>query len=184
MFVLTADQIDSGSNPDRVPEATRALNALAPTLAFERTVGDEFQGAFDKGEAVVAALLALIEMDCWHIGVGVGEIDTPLPKHSREGDGPAFRSAREAVERAKRQRQPAIEGAPDAQAVLRLMNALLAGRTERQWEIAALAETLSGADIAAKLDIAPQTVSDVLKAGHAKEIAEARPTLARLLESA
>lgn len=192
MFVLTVDQIDSGSNPDRVPEGVAALNALDPIIAFERTVGDEFQGAFEAADDVVRALLALAQQDCWHIGLGIGEVEKPLPKHSREGDGPAYRAARRAVDLAKRQRavtfeagtKAAAEATANAQAIYRLMAALLSQRTERQWELAALAETETGAAIAKQQGITPQTVSAVLKSGHAREIDEARPVLARLLHSA
>ena len=37
----------------------------------------------------------------WYVGIGVGEVDLPLPASPREGSGPAFVAARAAVDRAK-----------------------------------------------------------------------------------
>lgn len=190
MFVLTVDQQSSRVDGDRVPEALDLLAPIPTLRAFERSVGDEFQGILTRADAVVAALITLQRSGNWHIGVGLGTINTPLPPHARAADGPALRSARAAVEEAKRARAATFTAADEAlgqacataQALWRVMAVILAGRTERQWQISALAERASGVAIAKGEGISPQSVSSILRAGHHREITEARAALVHLLQ--
>ena len=48
---------------------------------------------------VVDLALLLVRDRAWSVGVGVGEVDEPLPASTRAGSGPAFNFARAAVTR-------------------------------------------------------------------------------------
>lgn len=102
MFAVTADQIRSVRTGDRVPEALDVLARVCPegggiVRRFERTVGDEIQGLLGTGAAVVAVVEALTRLGDWRIGIGIGSVETPLPRSTRAASGPAFLRAREAV---------------------------------------------------------------------------------------
>ena len=95
----------------------------------------------------------------WYVGIGVGEVDLPLPASPREGSGPAFVAARAAVEQAKsggrpcaarrrlrrpaqgsrlrprRRDPPAARACANAEAVLRLIGRLVQDRTAAQWKV-------------------------------------------------
>lgn len=190
MFVLTVDQQSSRSEGDRVPEALELLAPIPTLRGFERSVGDEFQGILTSAKAVVAALITLQRSGNWHVGVGLGAVHTPLPLHARAADGPALRSAREAVEEAKRARAATFIAADEAlgqacanaQALWRVMAVILGGRTDRQWQISEQAQSQSGVAIAKAEAISPQSVSSILRAGHHREITEARAALVQLLQ--
>lgn len=172
MFVLTADQRGSRQSGDRVEALLRDLagRPLEPLRPFERTAGDEVQGVLDRPEAVVDLVLDLVRADAWSIGVGVGPVDHPLPASTRAGSGPAFVLARDAVTRAKsRPTGLAVSGgepaARRAQAALDLLAGLAGRRTDRGWEAADLAgRGLSQVEIAHRLDISKQAVSQRLQA--------------------
>ncbi|GHH77866.1 hypothetical protein [Promicromonospora soli] len=127
MIVLTIDQRGSTYAADRVPELLAELARLTRgreglVVPFERTVGDEVQGILAAGRAgaelAVDLTLHLLRDQGWSIGIGVGEVDGPLPVVSREARGFAFYRARDAVERAKSRSKGmsvAVEGPqPDA----------------------------------------------------------------------
>ncbi|MEI2766806.1 MAG: hypothetical protein V9F82_14175 [Dermatophilaceae bacterium] len=103
MYVVTADQVGSRRHADRVPAVLHALSALPrpPAREFERTAGDEIQGVADKPESVLEIVTTLLRDGPWRIGVGIGPVDLPLPRSPREGSGPAFVAAREAVRAAR-----------------------------------------------------------------------------------
>lgn len=190
-IVLTADQRASRRGPDRVEQILAALSEIPATRAFERTAGDEVQGVFEHAAAAGRALLALVRDEHWSVGVGIGPVEEPLPKTTRAGRGPAFELAREAVEAAKRSPQHvAVRGsdpqaAADADGVLALIAAVTRGRTRQAWEAIDLVESgFSQAEVAAKLAISPQAVSQRLHAAHWREDRDARPTLVRLLARA
>ena len=191
MFVLTADQKRSTRHGDRVPEALAALADLAVAgstgaardedgsgiaLPFERTVGDEIQGLLSTPAAAVRAVTALVRLDGWRMGLGIGAVDTPLPDSTRAASGPAFVAAREAV--AAAHSAPAdlrivhADGGPgyggahrarQAESALWLLTAVLRRRTPEGWEIVDMADAgLSGRDIADRLEISPSAVSQRL----------------------
>ncbi|GAA4711940.1 hypothetical protein APR04_000751 [Promicromonospora umidemergens] len=124
MIVMTVDQRGSTYAADRVPEILAELARLTRgheglVVPFERTVGDEVQGILAAGGAgaqlAVDLALYLLRGQGWSIGIGVGEVDVPLPAVSREARGFAFYRARDAVERAKTRSKGmsvAVEGPP------------------------------------------------------------------------
>lgn len=193
-YVLTVDQRDSRNTRDQVDRVVAGLAEVSTLLGFRRTVGDEFQGLLDDPVSVLDVILGLMRTTGWHVGVGVGAVDRPLPT---DGDptrahGPAFVAARDAVEQAKSDphhvavvARGARDEAYDVKAVLDLLDAVRQGRTSAGWEVADLA--LGGSTQAAsaeRLSISRQAVQQRLRAsGWAVEEA-VRPTLVRLLARA
>jgi hypothetical protein len=188
-FVLTVDQRASRRTADRVADALRDLNATVPAvLAFERTAGDEFQGVLADPMAVVDVVLRLVRVGGWSIGVGAGPVQSPLPTSTRAGAGPAFLSARRAVDAAKqRPTRLAVRGAvppeaADAQAVLSALAVLVERRSQQAWEAIALVDAgRTQADAAGELGISRQAVGQRLAAGLWDLERDLRPTAARLL---
>jgi hypothetical protein len=191
-YVLTVDQQRSRQNPDRVAGALRELAAEAsPVLAFERTAGDEFQGLLEEAEEVVDVVVRLVRLGGWSIGVGAGPVQTPLPASTRAATGPAFLSARRAVEAAKQHpARVAVRGAVpveagDAQAVLGALAVVVGRRSEQAWEaIELVGAGRTQADAATALGISRQAVGQRLSAGLWDLERELRPTAARLLTRA
>lgn len=193
MYVLTVDQRDSRRSPDRIEGLLRALGQRpgAYVLGFERTAGDEVQGVLDDASTVVDLVLRLTRDGAWSIGVGVGEVKTPLPASTRAGSGPAFTAARDAVTRAKsRPYGLAVSGDPPdaarrAQAALELLAATLERRSDRGWEAVDLAASgLNQIEVAAKLGISKQAVSQRLQAADWHAEPDGRELAAHLLSVA
>lgn len=196
MFVVTADQQGSRATEDRVP----ALLAGLPTVpglvrGAERTVGDEVQAVLDDADGVVELVLHLLRLGEWSVGIGAGPVEEPLPATSREGRGKAFVLARGAVEAAKSRSRSvplAVRGvdeaaARDAEAVLTLVGAIAARRTEAGWQ--AVDEAVASGDagqeaVARRLGVSQQAVSQRLRAALWAEELAARPAAARLLVAA
>ncbi len=141
MIVLTIDQRGSTYAADRVPEVLAELERLTSgreglVVPFQRTVGDEVQGILAAGrrgaELGVDLSLHLLRDQGWSIGIGVGQVEGPLPTVSREARGFAFYRARDAVERAKtrsRGTSVAVEGPPPGAADLRAAYDTASGNT-------------------------------------------------------
>ena len=193
MFVITADQRDSRSGEDLVPEAIDDVARIAgrhATSTPERTAGDELQVADRDADAVLAIVLHLTRLGDWSVGVGVGDVDTPLPASIRAGRGEAFVNARDAVERAKRApTRLAVTGgseaATDAEAVVRLLVELRDRRSPEGWEVYdLLAGGLSQRDAARRLGITEGAVSLRAKAAGLRSEESAVPALGRALERA
>lgn len=175
--VLTADQRNSRHSADRVPLALETLAATLGgrlTLPFERTAGDEIQALTQDAAAVVTAVLTLTRLSAWHIGVGLGPVELPLPESTREARGPAYVAARTAVDEARnapanlRLVAAGSVGADPygetvvrrAEAALVMVRALVSRRTAEGWEIMdVLDETGSGKLAARRLGISPSAVS-------------------------
>ena len=191
-FVLTIDQRGSRRGPDRVADVLPRLNDTVPTvLPFERTAGDEFQGVLAEADDVVDTVLDLVRLGGWSIGVGAGPVQSPLPASTRAGAGPAFLSARRAVDAAKqRPARLAVRGAVptdagDAQAVLTALAVVVGRRSEQAWEaIALVGRGRTQAEAAAELGITRQAVGQRLAAGLWELELDLRPTAARLLTRA
>lgn len=198
MFVLTIDQRGSRREGDRVAALLEALADRVPAGApgvvrpLERTVGDEVQLVLDEPSLVVDLALHLVRLGRWSVGVGAGPVDEPLPASARAGSGTAFVRARAAVERAKSRARPVplavVAGGPDggqgAEAVLTLLGAVLLRRSEAGW---AVVDALTGGvgatqdDVARRLGVTQQAVSQRLRAAMWAEETAARPVVARLL---
>lgn len=203
MLVMTIDQQGSRRVGDRVDGL---LDHLARHLGsspghrlvrpFERTVGDEVQAVLDDADLAVDLVLTLLRRGGWSIGIGAGAVDEPLPATSRAGSGNAFVLARSAVERAKTRPGGvalAVAGeeavaAADAEAVLTLLGAVATRRTAAGWEVIdALHDAGVGArqeDVAERLGITQQAVSQRLRTALWAEELAARPLAARLLLAA
>lgn len=175
MFVLTIDQRGSRSGKDLVPELLETFKDIPTVLPFERSVGDEVQGVVrDAATAIAVAMLAL-RSGHWYVGLGVGEIDLPLPLSSRAASGNVFIAAREAVDRAKKtgDRVPlsvrtatgSTAVAEGAEAVLVLLGDLVRKRSDSEWRVVdALSADPSRRqiEVAKELGISPQAVSKAI----------------------
>lgn len=193
MFVLTIDQRGSRHGTDRVPELLTALADQPLLRGFERTVGDEVQAVTDDPDVVVDTALRVLRDGGWSVGIGAGRVDEPLPTSPREGAGPAFVLAREAVEAAKSRTRPvplAVRGADpqaaaDADAVLVLLATLVERRTDAGWQAVDAARSADGQDAVARaLGISQQAVSQRLATAMWAQEQAARPAAARLLTRA
>lgn len=190
--MVTADQRASRRGADRVAELLPRLQGRFPTvLAFERTAGDEFQGLLDDAAVVVDLALLLVREDGWSVGIGAGPVQVPLPASTRAAAGPAFLSARRAVDAAKHRpsriavRGSSVADAGDAQAVLGALAVIVDRRSEPAWEaIAHVAGGRTQAQAAADLGVSRQAVGQRLAAGQWELEQELRPTAARLLARA
>ena len=203
MFVITADQRGSRRVGDRVEQLLDALarhvdrHATAGLIRpFERTVGDEIQGVVDDADLAVDLAMTVLRLGGWSIGIGAGGVDLPLPDSTRAGSGEAFVLARTAVERAKTRpgevplavASQDRTAAGDAEALLSLLGAVAARRTPAGWEVI---DALRGAgvgarqeDVAERLGITQQAVSQRLRTALWPEEQAARPLAARLLVGA
>ncbi|MDD0857385.1 helix-turn-helix domain-containing protein [Arthrobacter alpinus] len=198
MFVLTIDQRGSRTHGDRVPELLALLSDVDAVLAFERSVGDEIQGVLADPEAVVETVTRVLRERDWYIGIGLGAVDLPLPKSSREASGNAFIAAREAVESAKKTgdrvplcvRTPvsaAAHWAAAAEGVLVLLGDVVRKRSNAEWRVIDALDASPGVaqkQIAKQLEISPQAVSkSIFRSGRQEELA-GRRAAALLLEEA
>jgi hypothetical protein len=185
-IVLTADQRGSRGSPDLVDRASTAYAAGA-LLPFDRTAGDEMQALYTDPAAVVATVEALLREDAWNIGLGIGEVETPLPEHARAGRGEAYVRAREAVTRAKHSPYRLAVGGPgyrsrQVETVLWLWAGVLTRRTPKGWEVADL--VASGAthqQVGDRLGITQSAVSQRGQAAGLVEAARARQLATELL---
>ena len=101
VLVLTVDQRGSRRSADLVADVVAALGDIPTLRPFEQTVGDEFQGVLDEPSSLAPVVERLLRDDTWHIGIGVGPVEQPLPDHARAGRGAAYLHARQAVTAAK-----------------------------------------------------------------------------------
>lgn len=186
--VLTVDQRGSRRTGDAVPEVLALLDDVRMLRRFQRTVGDEVQGVADDPAGVVEVVARLLRDGGWHIGIGVGEVERPLPRDSRAGRGPAYLRARDAVTRAKSaaHRVAVVGGdryrAEQVETVLWLWAALLERRTDRGWEVAdVLDEGVSHADAGTRLGITQSAVTQRARAAGVADDRRARRLAAQLL---
>ena len=183
VVVLTVDQRGSTTDTDRVPATVATLAGLDDATllrGFERTAGDEFQGVIDDPGTLTTVVERLLREDAWNIGIGIGDVDEPLPASTRAGRGPAYLHARDAVTAAKSSLwHLRVEGDHDdvrsLETVLLLWAALLARRTKGGWEVADLVDTgLRYDDVAKRLDISQSAVSQRAQAAGIVEGLRAR----------
>lgn len=200
-IVLTVDQRRSRQGPDLVDTTIDEVVGLvhAPTLAFERTAGDEFQGVVGSASDAVTVALRLVRDGRWSVGIGVGPIEAG--SSARSSRGPGFVRAREAVEAAKRSphhvaiRGPGSENMTEteardtrsgqADALLTMLAAVVGRRTDAGWEAVDLVETGSSlAEAAAKLGVSRQAVGQRLAVALWREEIDVRHVAVRLLTEA
>src|SRR5450759_1805474 len=204
MWVMTIDQQGSRVVGDRVeaflagirPYVTSPERAVGVVRPFERTVGDEVQAVLADAATVVDIALHVLRLGGWSVGIGGGVVDEPLPESARAGSGTAFVLARTAVEAAKSRMRVvplAVRGidpdaAAEAEGVLMLIGASAARRTAAGWAVIdALSADGPGRrqeDVAARLGITQQAVSQRLRIALWSEEIAARPAAARLLSLA
>lgn len=189
MFVLTIDQQRSRTSDDAVPMLLDALNtryAKQLVLPFERTAGDEVQCLLANAMAVVDIAVDLIRAEQWSIGIGVGEVEEPLPDSVRAARGSAFIGARTAVDRAKNAPAAiAVEGCEPAESAFWLLGALLGRRTSAGWEaVDARSAARTQAEAATRLGISPQAINSRLQVAGWREEQRGRELVAHLLEGA
>lgn len=195
MFVITADQVDSRGRPDIVAPVLAGLNERSGDrllLPVDRNAGDELQALTADAATAFDIVTTLARGDAWSVGLGIGDVRTPLPSHTREAGGDAFVAAREAVTRAKRAPTrfaaaaiAAPQPAADVEALIGLLLTLRAGRSEAGWELYDLVSSgLTQAEAGARLGITPQSASDRARAAGLRADLAAQPALVRLLQSA
>lgn len=194
MFVLTIDQRKSTTQGDRVPQLLELLTthpqAPTPLRAFERTAGDEVQAVFNNPQDLLNAALMIARTQQWHIGIGSGTIKEPLPTHAREGNGEAYKNARQAVERAKKSAGNVAYQAPAddpyqllIEATLQLVFDLEEKRSEQRQLIGnEYTQGKTQQEIATELGISQQAVSSALALGRWRETRTIMHELAQLLQ--
>ena len=169
MFVLTVDQRGSRRDVDRVAQLLTEFANRDLVRPFQRTAGDEVQAVVADPATVVDLALDLVGREHWSIGIGAGPVEEPLPAETRAGRGPAFESARVAVDRAKSAPgRVAVEGsdpesAADADTALTLVAILVARRTEEGREaVEQMRHGSTQTEAARALGISKQAVSQRL----------------------
>lgn len=195
--VLFGDVVDSRHDPgstaylrllcDDLDAAYPRADRLAP---FGFTQGDELQGLLapeaDPTRAILRAALRPDTRAMRWVAVA-GEVE-PGSGPATERNGPAFRAARDLLERAKAQREGllALTGDPDADALLAdigpLLPALLDELTHRQREIARLLliDGLRRSDAADQLHVSRATISVIADRGRVRHLAQLARAIAAI----
>ena len=200
MFVITADQIDSRNDRDRASEMIARLNAdFGPAFLLppDQTSGDEIQLLTADADTALNIVLALHRAGYWSIGLGIGDVRTPLPASTRQASGGAFVAARDAVNRSKRtEARFALEAAAtvppgdptlaadEVEAIVTMLLLLRQRRTNEGWEaIELLRRGLPQVQIAAALGISTAAVSQRLKSAQWRVEEAVRPALVKLVQN-
>ena len=191
--VLTIDQRGSTHDTatDQVPATLVALADVEMLRPFERTAGDEFQGVLDRPAALASVVERLLREGSWNIGIGIGEVEEPLPESTRAGRGPAYLHAREAVTAAKSApwRLRVAGDDPDGshgvrglETALWLWAVVLNRRTSRGWEVADLVDAGASYDQAAKrLGVTQSAISQRAQAAGIVEGRRARELVTEMV---
>ncbi|PPF52457.1 DNA-binding protein [Clavibacter michiganensis] len=205
MFVITADQKASRTDVDRAGSTRDDLGeryAGRLVLPVDRTAGDEVQALVGDAGTALDMVLLLTRAGHWSVGLGIGDVRTPLPRATREATGPAFIAARDAVTAAKRSATrfalasdpPAVTDASDArasdappgadavEALIALLLVTRDRRTPQGWDVV---DRMAGGgtqrEVAAALGITPQAVSTRLRTSGWRAERAALPGLVALL---
>lgn len=173
--VVNADQRHSRRNQDAVGSTIEALTGqhLDFVLPPVRTMGDQWQ-CLTTSPRTLTQICAQLSVDNWHVGIGIGTVDQPLPDDSREARGPAYLLARQALEGAGRSPLVLAEGHDPDAAPLADLNATLAlvwfiwnRRSPQGWQVSRAVQNHRPAQVASMLDISASAVSQRLAtAGH------------------
>jgi hypothetical protein len=191
--VLLLDQKGSRRSSDLVHAWLEDLNtdsSLHFLLPVERTAGDEMQALTDRPETLTQVALRALQSSRWWLGVGIGDVATPLPGTVREGRGEAFMLARQALIAAKKKRAVGLRvlaqygDATDFEAALRLMRVLYDRRSPRGQLIAELhLAGLSTVEIGRKLGVTQQAAAKQVYGSHAFEELGGRGLILHLAEA-
>lgn len=194
MFALTLDQRRSRQTADGVPALLRRLDGTPTVRGFERTVGDEVQALVDDPVTAVDVVVLVARAQRWWVGVGVGDVETPLPTSVRAARGPALYAARTAVERAARcTAGVALDvgtgrdeaAGTDAETALQVLARLVADRsTDGQQAVDVLERHTTQRAAAQELGITPQAMSARLQVARRDDEQRLRDLAARLLARA
>jgi hypothetical protein len=187
--VLTIDQRGSTEDTatDQVPDTLLALADVDMLRGFERTAGDEFQGVLVEPGSLTTVTERLLREGSWSIGIGIGQVDEPLPDSTRAGRGPAYLHAREAVTAAKSApwRLRVVGDRPGVRALettLWLWAAVLNRRTSRGWEVADLVDSgASYEQVARRLGVSQSAISQRAQAAGIVEGRRARELVTGLV---
>lgn len=173
--VLNADQRHSRSSQDAVGSTIEALTdqGLDFVLPPVRTMGDQWQ-CLTTSPDTLTQVCSQLSIDNWHVGIGIGTVEQPLPSDSREARGAAYVLARQALEQAGRSPVVLAEGFAADAAPLADLNATLGlvwfiwnRRTPQGWQVSRAVAEHRPAQVAAMLDISASAVSQRLAtAGH------------------
>lgn len=151
------------------------------------------QAATDNPRLVVALALDLVRRGHWSVGVGIGEVDQPLPASTRAGRGPAFERSRRAVDAASvaGAAAPLCVIGPDpattesANTALVLTGLVVARRSAQGHAAVGLMDRgLTQAQAAEVLGISKQAISQRLTAAARQPEAAGRTLCERLLRAA
>ncbi len=184
--VLTVDQRSSRTASDKVPSTLAQLAHVGLLRPFDRTAGDEFQGVLDDPAGLAVVVERLLRDAAWNVGIGIGEVDLPLPESTRAGRGPAYLHAREAVTAAKSSPwHVRVVGehraARSLETTIWLWAVVLARRTRRGWEVADLVDRGATYDEASRqLGISQSAVSQRAQAAGIVEGRRARELVTEL----
>ncbi len=194
MFALTLDQRRSRQAADAVPGLLRTVAGTPTVRGFERTVGDEVQALVDDPVCAVDVVVLVARTQRWWIGVGVGDVERPLPTSVRAARGPALYAARTAVERASRCTAGVAldvgvgrdeSAGVDAETTLQVLARLVADRSEDgQQAVDVLERHATQRTAAQELGITPQAMSARLQVARRDDEQRLRHLAARLLARA
>ena len=160
---------------------------------IQGVVGDEIQGVAGAPRAIIEILLGGVREQAWWLGLGIGNVETPLQQTAARSRGPAFYNAREAVEAAKRShhgfavRAEDTSSASDLQTVLELLAFLIRrrGHDPLRWQAVELAWAgKSTVEIGKALGITQQAASKRLRNAGFYEEVQGRELAERLLGKA
>jgi len=201
MIVVLGDQVASRDERNR-QEQIRAVIArvqhvneeLADRFAvpFSVSRGDEVQGLVGGTDAawdVIEAFDALGPRGAFRFAVGVGVLSTGRAESTWDMDGPCFHHARDAMDRAKKQRRwVAFQGFGERQdsmidGVVRAMQVVREGWTDRQREAYTVRRRAPSQLVAAeRMNVDQSTLSKMLKSAHYNSYLETERALRALME--
>ena len=206
---LIADMVDSRLINDRNKVRNKVKKVVGKinsdyeeylTAEFRIYAGDEVQGLLHQPSIsyeLIKKLNSYFSSVQLVFGVGIGEVTTEISDNpvTWELDGPVYHRAREMIKKAKR-KKPSIcysFGPENHSAVSKadkLINSLLYfiestinNRTKRQKEVVELYNKYTSQQkVAADLEIAQSTVSEILAKAFYSEVEQAEKNISRYLE--
>lgn len=202
LIAVTGDLVGSREIPNRSQVQSDLRAALERiNKRFEKivvvklaiTIGDEFQGLLRslQGSYQIAQEMArTIYPVKATFGVGMGSISTGLAETTREMDGECFHLSREALQRAKTEKQ-SILFCTENELIDQAVNTIVAliDSIRRDWKdlhyrrVWAYEKLGSVEKVAEREGVTPQAVWETLKKARVEEIKRAEQTIGLLLRS-